>query len=524
MQRHPLMWLTLIAAAPRLLAAFFSEGYFAQDDHFLVIEAALSWVRDYDYNDWLPWNQRGIPKPTGHMMVYPGLHYLLFRLWEWLGIGHPDHNMVLVRLLHAAWSLVIVRTGYRIALRIGDDPRIAWRTGLFLALFFFMPFLSVRNLVELVSAPFLMLSGWWLLKAWPQRAIPGSAQDMVRATGRPARFFVIAGIFAGLAINIRFQTIFFAGGAGLALLLRREWLGSLLFGIGTVAPLIVLQGGIDLFIWGKPFVEMTEYVRYNLANPDNTGIVSPWYNYLLLLAGVLIPPLSLAVLFGFAKRPKPLVLWLPVMLFLVFHSIFPNKQERFLLPILPLFFVLGYVAWEQWRSASAWWQRHPGGWRGSMVWVWTLNTLLLLPLTVSSSKLERVTAMRLLRQTEGITGIVVDDTAEHDPPMAPLYYWDVWRLPNIPYGDPNVDLRQVMARYAPEKAPNTVLLVGDEHLPERLERITLAMGPMDCIGCAMPGLLDRTLRWLNPVNRNAVILVFKRKTTEGVAAQAKEPS
>ena len=168
MQRFPLAWLTFIAAFPRVVAAFFSEGYFAQDDHFLVIEAAMSWVRGQDYNYWLPWNQQGMPKATGHMMVYPGLHYLLFSLWDWFDLQDPDRKMVLVRQLHASWSLITVRVGYRIALRLSDDPRIAWRTGLFLGLFFFMPFLSVRNLVEMVSAPLLMLSAWWLLKAFPQ--------------------------------------------------------------------------------------------------------------------------------------------------------------------------------------------------------------------------------------------------------------------------------------------------------------------------------------------------------------------
>ena len=518
MQRYPLAWLTFIAALPRVVAAFFSEGYFAQDDHFLVIEAAMSWVRGHDYNDWLPWNQQGIPRATGHMMVYPGLHYLLFSLWDWFGLQDPDRKMVLVRLLHAAWSLITVRIGYRIALRLSDDTRIAWRAGLFLALFFFMPFLSVRNLVEMVSAPLLMLSAWWLLKALPKVGSGSSGRQhgpplstvTVPATA-PAYCLLLAGIFAGLAINIRFQTVFFAGGAGLALLLRREWLGSLVFGIGVIAPIIVLQGGIDLMIWGKPFMEMTEYVRYNLDNPDNTGIVSPWYNYLLLLAGVLIPPLSLAVLFGFAKRPKPLVLWLPIVIFLLFHSIFPNKQERFLLPILPLFFVLGHAAWELWRLNSPWWQRHRALWRGAMVWTWTLNTALLLPLTISSSKLERLEAMRILRRTEGVTGIVVEDTVEHDAPMAPLYYWDVWDLTNSPYTDPLMDMKRFLARDDPSREANTVLFVGDEHLRERLEHAMLAMGPMEYVGCAMPGLLDRTLHWLNPVNRNAVILVFKKK-------------
>ncbi len=510
MQRHPLAWLTFIAAVPRLVAALFSEGYFAQDDHFLVIEAAMSWVRGHDYNEWLPWNQPGIPKPTGHMMVYPGLHYLLFRLWDWFNLQDPDRKMVLIRMLHAAWSLITVRTGYRIARRITGDEGIAWRTGLFLALFFFMPFLSVRNLVEMVSVPLLMLSAWWLVKATVPLAV---SKAPAPPAPTPMRWFVWAGMFAGAAINIRFQTIFFAGGAGLALLLRRDWKGCLVFGAGVLAPVIVLQGGIDLMIWGKPFVEMAEYVRYNLANPDNTGIVLPWYNYVLLLAGVLIPPLSIAVLFGFAKRPHPLVLWTPVVLFILVHSIFPNKQERFLLPVLPLFFVIGYGAWEQWRIRSTWWQRRSGLWRGALLWTWTLNMALLIPLTISSSKLERIQAMRMLRGLKGVTGILVEDTVEHDAPLAPLYYWDVWDLPKDPYTDPNVDLRTYFADSTTSRHANTVLFIGDERLRERLERVMSAMGPMEYVGCAMPGLLDRTLHWLNPVNRNTVILVFKSESS-----------
>ena len=168
----------------------------------------------------------------------------------------------LVRLLHAAWSLITVRVGYRIALRLGD-ARIAWRCGLFLALLFFMPFMSVRNLVEMVSAPLLMLSAWHLLRS--------------STALRPVNAMLLAGLFAGLAINIRFQTIFFPAGAGLVLLAQRRWSHAMVFAAGVLLPIAVLQGTIDLFIWHRPFVEMTEYVRYNLANPTNTGIDLPWY-------------------------------------------------------------------------------------------------------------------------------------------------------------------------------------------------------------------------------------------------------
>jgi 4-amino-4-deoxy-L-arabinose transferase-like glycosyltransferase len=500
MQRQPLVWLTIIAAVPRSVAAIFSEGFYAQDDHFLVIEAAQSWVAGFDYNNWLPWNQLEDKGPTGHMMVYPGLHFLLFKLCAWLGFTDPDGKMILVRLLHAAWSLITVRVGYRIAKRLSTDS-IAWNCGLFLALFCYMPFLSVRNLVETVSAPFVMLSAWWLLKALsPDHRSPSMW-----------RTFLIAGLFAGLAMNIRFQTMFFPAGVGLALLLQREWRSALVFGAGVLLPIVVLQGGIDLVLWGVPFAEMTEYVRYNVANPDNTGIVSPWYNYLLLLAGVFIPPLSLAVIFGFLKERKPWVLWLPVVAFVFFHSIFPNKQERFLLPILPLFFVLGYTAWEQWRGGNAWWQQHAGLWRGSLVFVWVLNTLLLFPLTVCSSKFERIDAMRQVRALQDVHGLLIEDTEGGDPFLAPLYYRDVWDQPKDPYGDRTADLKAIVEAGVPEKRANVVLFVGEENMRARLAHVMAVMGPLEYVGCAVPGLLDRTLHWLNPLNRNELVLIFRKR-------------
>jgi hypothetical protein len=69
---------------------------------------------------------------------------------------------------------------------------------------------------------------------------------------------------------------------------------------------------------------MGEYVLYNMANPT-TYFDQPWYNYFLLLAGILIPPFSLAIMFGFFRRATPLLVWLPVVLFLAFHSYHPNK-------------------------------------------------------------------------------------------------------------------------------------------------------------------------------------------------------
>ena len=486
--------LTLIALVPRLVAAIFSQGYFAHDDHFLIVEAAASWVAGFDYNYWLPWNQGADPTPSGHSFFYVGLHYLLFSALKVLGITDPKSTMLIVRLLHALWSLIVVRVGYRIALRLSNEV-IAWRTGLFLALFCFMPFLAVRNLVEVACIPFLMLGAWQFIR---------------RAHGPTWTDALIAGLWIGMAMNVRFQTIFFAVGPGLALLLQRRWLHSTTYGLGILLPLAAIQGGIDSFLWGRPFAELTQYVQYNLANTTTYGVL-PWYNYLLLLAGIFMPPLSLAVLFGFFRRTSPLLLWLPVLLFLAIHSYFPNKQERFMFPILPLFFILGFMAWEQWRKASAWWQKRSGLWNGVLIFVWALNLLLLPFLCTTYSKRSRVEALYSLRDQGRITGMVLDDVEEDEPMMPPLFYLGQWDLEIVPWGTAMADqhLGQWLDSMDIERRPDIALFIGQENLVERIARMEAEYGAVEIIGRSDPGFVDRVVHWLNPVNRNETIVLAR---------------
>ncbi|MBK8497309.1 MAG: glycosyltransferase family 39 protein [Flavobacteriales bacterium] len=493
---NALRTLTLIAFVPRLVAAIFSPGYFAHDDHFLIVEAAASWVDGFDYNEWLPWNQPGTPTPSGHSFFYVGAHYLLFSLLKAVGIADPKSMMVIVRLLHALWSLIIVRAGYRIAIRI-SDPVIAWRTGLFLALFCFMPFLVVRNLVEVACIPFLML---------------GAVRLLPRDGGPTLKDAFIAGVWIGLAMNVRFQTIFFAAGPGVAFMLQRKRAQAFAYGVGVLVPLAVIQGSIDGFLWGRPFAELTQYVTYNLANTTTYGVL-PWYNYLLLLLGLFIPPLSIAVLFGFFRRTSPLVLWLPVVLFLAIHSYFPNKQERFLLPIVPLLFVLGFVAWEQWRVASSWWSRRRKLWHGALVFVWTINSIALPVLCTTYSKRSRVEAMYALREQRPIKGIVIEDAEEDEPPLVPLFYLGQWKLENLPWGTAHANDRLGnwldSVGVPPERMPDIVLFLGEKDLDQRMHRMRSDYGELTVIGRTEPGFMDRLVHWLNPVNRNETITIAR---------------
>jgi hypothetical protein len=314
-----------------------------------------------------------------------------------------------------------------------------------------------------------------------------------------------------MAMNVRFQTIFFAAGPGLALLFQRRWPAMLAYGGGLLIPLVLIQGGLDLFVWGRPFAELAEYVGYNLVNTTTYG-VQPWYNYVLLLAGLFIPPFSLFVLWGFARRPAHLLVWLPVLLFVAVHSYFPNKQERFILPIVPLYFTLGHVAWERFRTASGWWRAHQRLWRGILGWTWGLSTVVLVVLSMNTSKRSRVEAMGMLLHRDDVRGWVVEDTPEHEPPMLPKYYGLQWRAAVLDVADTAMALDSAVAHLATAGlAPNYAFFIGQEDLPVRMARVEQALGPLDLVGVAEPGLVDRFVHWLNPVNRNETITVMRTK-------------
>ena len=117
-KEKPLLSLLIIGLIVRCVAAIFSKGWGMHDDHFLIIEAAQSWVDGDDYNKWL---SSSSDIPSGHSFFYTGLHYYLFRFLEAIGVDSPQTKMYVVRFLHAFYSLSIIYFGYKIAKRVASE-------------------------------------------------------------------------------------------------------------------------------------------------------------------------------------------------------------------------------------------------------------------------------------------------------------------------------------------------------------------------------------------------------------------
>jgi len=492
----PLTLILLAGIFFRILAVIFSKGFVVFDDEFLVLDPAQSWVYGHDYNYWITGKTGLTSAPDGPSIFYPGLHYLLFLYLKWRGMTNPQHEMYIVRALHALWSLITIVAGYRIA-DIYGGKKVARQAGMLLAILFFFPMLSVHNMVEVVCIPPLMLATLYMVHP----NINGKAKT-----------FLWVGFFCGLAFNIRFQTLLFSGGMGLVILFSKKWKNFIFFSLAFLLTVSAVQGVVDWVLWGRPFSEFREYITYNLTHSGNYPTGGP-FKYFGVLAGLLIPPVSLFLLFGYCRSwRKYAVLFLPAFLFFVFHSIFPNKQERFILPMVPFVVVLGCIGWNEFVVSSKYWQKHPGLLKGCWTFFWILNCIALPFVSTMYSKRTRVESMYYLYQQKDLKNYVVEESTRDNVTQLPYFYAGRWDFHPVEI-DKTKSLWEAhtghMHDIKPLFHPDYILFFGTERIDDRVNAFKKIFPTTTYKTTIEPSFLDVLLWKLNPVNRNETVYIYR---------------
>ncbi|MBN2035367.1 MAG: glycosyltransferase family 39 protein [Chitinispirillaceae bacterium] len=483
---RPLVVIMAAAIVSRLVAVIFAKGYGMIDDHFLVLEWAQHWLDGETIRR---------SHPAGHSIVYPGLHYGLLLAFKKTGFYNPDAIMYVVRFLHAAFSLVTVYIGYS-CLKGRTHDRIAALAGLILAILWVFPFMSVRNLIEMVCIPFLALAVFYALRYEDDKA------------WAPA---LLAGVFLGLSFVFRYQVITFAAGMGMVFLWRRQISGALLCGAGFLLSSFLVQGMVDWIAYGYPYASFAAYLLYNKSHAYGYT-TSPFYTYLFTIMGVLLPPTSLLLMYGFCRTWKrwAVVFW-PVVFFLAFHSLFPNKQERFILPAIPFVVMLGVIGWQEFAARSVWWNRHSRLHGGLWKWFWIVNVVLLLIVSTTYSKRSRVETMNVLRR-QGDAQAVLMESPDKSIPSPPVFYLGK----NVPFYFLTARTTVDSVRRAMDSTgitPNYIVLVTNKNIEQRKERLGELFGELEYTALVMPSIIDRVLHALNPrYNRNEQCTIFRVRT------------
>ena len=510
--RYPLRTILIAAIVLRLIAAFFSEGYAFHDDHFDVTRVAHSWSQGIPH--WL-----GTTVPPKHSMLYAGINAAFFWVIQSVGITDPYTKTLLIRIIHAFYSCFIVFFGFKITLILADLKRaqlVAW----ILALLWFMPFMSVRFLVEMVCIPPVLAGFYFLAKNDKQ-------------TLKKIGLWLLSGVFFGLAFSLRYHTILFAGGLGLVLLYRKEWKGSVLFTTGFLMAAFITVGLVDIVFFEYPFHSIVEYFDHNSSNSDGYITGSP-LKFTLTTFGFIFPLVSVFLMVGYIKSSKvEPMMFVALLVFFVFHSAFPNQQERFIFPMFPILIILGVIGWENIVSNSEFWLKHTNLLKNSWRTWWVMNLFVGLFMATTFSKKDRIEPLHVLSQKGDLTALIIEN--EKSVKQPPVYYlgentsdyneWEKGILGLDSLTRFHLD-HKVVYRFYPSKSveelkkeidhagkiPNYVIFQGVRDLEKRKSKLFSVLGDRELIHIesVKPSTLDRFLHFFNPKHhRDQTATIFR---------------
>jgi len=339
---RPLQAVMLLALFVRLLAVFFAKGYMMHDDHFFTVEPTASWAAGSDFNNWLPSSDINNPHPGPVSFFYLGFLTLFFKIFQFIGIENPDTQMYIMRLIHALYSLLIVYYGFKIT-ELLSNKKNALLAGILLALIAILPNFSVRNLVETVCIPPLVIGYWILLKNARKQEQPSSLSKIVgiRSVQWKLKTIIVAAFIMGLTVGVRYQAGLWVALVGLVILIQSNFKNALVFGVASFFSFFITQID-DVILWGgEPFQHLKGYFNYNAEHRyDYPG--SP-YAYLSFISVFILPPVSLFLVFGFFRKfKKNLIITLPTFGFVcprsgLYYFIFfflTNKKDSFFLHCL----------------------------------------------------------------------------------------------------------------------------------------------------------------------------------------------
>ena len=324
--------LFVVGIGLRGIACIYTTGILHPDEHQQFIEQAYRMIHGYGKIFWE--QERGMRHP-----LYQAFLAVPLRILEASGIRNPLVQSGVIRFIVAVLTLAAWAVFAWQFQRRGDT---------FTALLLMFVFALSPDLVHVHTHPLSEIAA----------TIP-----FLLAVCCLERRPVLAGGMLGVCFAVRFQMGFLIGGmvflAGLPdrFRLRGPFLRFALAALGT----LIVLGFVDWFVLGWPFKSPVQYFYANIIQGMSRHWgVHPWYQYFEWLweyGGLVVLALAALMIVG-AYRERKLAFLLAV--FAAAHIAVAHKEERFMLPIVPLALALvavglarlmAYIK-EGWRPAA----------------------------------------------------------------------------------------------------------------------------------------------------------------------------
>lgn len=444
--RNPLPYILISGLLIRLIAAFYSKGFLTLDDHFnFVVDADMI--------------SRGFPLPADYKdsPLYPYFGATVMAIGRALGNSSPDLEMLTIRFVQGMLSLFVIYFVYKILdLKAGRPAAAAG--GFLTATLFIIPVSAVHQFEEALCQVPLLAAVWMLQKR----------QGEERFKPSPV---VIAGILMGTAMILRFPMISFTGIFALGLLIQKNQRRYFIPFVLGILVVLSAQAVANIYVNGEFGYSFTRNFGWIYKNPEDlfhtSGYPSgPFWRYILTLLAVFVPPFSLLFLYSAIRGGRIFLLTgISTLSFLMAHSIIANKQERFLLPVIPLLIILGIAGLPAIRG---WFEKRKliKIYRGLWAYFWIINSALLLLTLFHYGKKDRVEPLVYIQAQGDATGVIIVQY-EYEF-LVPSYYLGEPAPPLFTFFDRSKFYEEYEAVARSRAKVNYIVFYGDTRESEKI--------------------------------------------------------
>ena len=120
--------------------------------------------------------------------------------------------------------------------------------------------------------------------------------------------------------------------------------------------------------------------------------------------------------------------------------------------------------------------------------------------------------MSYLRDMPDVTGLFFERSEEYGCYLLPLYYLDNWEMKHFCFSkEVNAEIKEYqILTVAKTQSTNYFLFMEERNSEQRIARFKSIFPDLEFVTKIEPSYLDKLLHFLNPVNKNECVYIYKR--------------
>ncbi len=406
------------------------------------------------------------------------LHALVFKGLETLNIHKPEIATTVIRLMMALLSFHTIIAGYKMVNQLYNQ-RIAAFTGILLAGFWFIPWLSVRNMALMAAVPLFMTALYFLnlhLRK-PNYILP-----------------FLTGILCTIGFLLAYDTWIIVALLFLTLLFSAKYITALVFITAFALSHLSVQVPFDLVNKVEPLTAVSTYFQVFFKS---LAVYPVWYLVYLLPFVVMIPPVSVFLFRGLATSFKQLYfITIPTIFTLISSIFFGESAVGLMLFTLPFIIVAGSSGWVLFIEKSVFWARHNSGYYLVLLCFWSLNFFLLPFASTLYARETEIEAMQFLSRYEPVNSFVSEQSGNEQVVRMPHFYLNQQCAEILVNQDFPPDSLKVWLRSNPEQDPQFILFYGERNLKDRIEAIYPVLPNISYVTSLESGITESFIKLL----------------------------